>query len=65
MTLDEAKIRVERIDSLKSDDERATIEEVEIYEDFIQHVANSGDAELAAIAEEILKSSEIKFRRTR
>ena len=63
MDIEHIKSRVANIERLKDDDECAHVLEDNLMQDFIRHVASSGHSELAAMANEVLKTEDIEFGR--
>jgi hypothetical protein len=63
MDIQEILSRVAKIEEESWDDEVAHIKEDELRRDFIKHVAESGDKNLAEMASEVLKTEDIDFSR--
>jgi hypothetical protein len=63
MNLAEAVKRVQQVEAIKGDDERAHSMEDRLYFDFVYHVSEYGNIKLREIAKEILKTKDIRFDR--
>jgi UDP-N-acetyl-D-mannosaminuronate dehydrogenase len=63
MTLEEIKEKLKYIKKISGDYENAHSYEDALMRQFIAHVAGVADAELAEMAKEVLKSSDINFSR--
>jgi hypothetical protein len=63
MKIEDVKKCVAAIEAMKDDDESAHDAEAALYASFIQHVAETAGGELAEMAREVLKTSDIEFAR--
>ncbi len=63
MTLDEIKKKVKEIDETKYDNEVAHNLEDDLYEEFIKHIAKTGNNEQREMARAVLKTKQIEFER--
>lgn len=63
MTLEEIQERIDEITAMRGDCEMAHGREDDLYVAFIEHVANSGDEQLAAMARLVLTAEKIDFTR--
>jgi len=63
MDLKEIKLRVKDIEKEKYDDETAHSLEDQLYQDFVDHIAKTGNDEQKKMARAILQTNKIDFAR--
>jgi hypothetical protein len=63
MDVDEVRERLREIDNLRGDDERQHAEEDDLHHDVLSAIANGEAADPRRLADEALRSGEIRFSR--